>query len=39
MNKVLMGAVLLVVVLTACGGSAPDVETSNETITVYKPPT
>ena len=39
MQKTIIIGMLLVVVLSACGGSAPEVQTADGTITVYKPPT
>jgi len=40
MQRTIIVGVLLAVVLSACGGSAPDVQTTDsEAITVYKPPT
>ncbi len=39
MQRTLIIGMLLAVVLSACGGGAPEVQTADGTITVYKPPT
>jgi hypothetical protein len=39
MQRTIIIGVFLVVALSACVGSAPDVQTADGAITVYKPPT